>query len=386
MQIAPLTPDPIIVITDTTELHNSYPLADTRWVLLAKEISAGVVQWVVPEVVVRETVRHQTAAWERAQKETLPGIQRAERGLKQIGIRVSVDTDTLTEATKIAADYESYLRARIAEIGGEVAALPTIEHERLLAWDLANRKPFRTEGKGYRDALIWATVLEYVTAAGADNCVIFVSNNKSDFVDKGGIHADLLGDTAQLQSAAELRHSPGLTAAFTLARELRSVEPGPEPAEPTVNLEQILLTALDGQCSELTGSDFEERTQDGDVYGPDWVPSEVQNPSVYLLEPDAASMTWDVVETFAEGTQLINVTADAALTVDGYMEKGDFYRTEWNFEDDIYALTADHNDHYAWVATDGYARITFSILLSPGDGAVNHTELVSFETGASTLS
>lgn len=48
--------------------------------------------------------------------------------------------------------------------------------------------------------------------------------------------------------------------------------------------------------------------------------------------------------------------------------------------------TADHNDHYAWVATDGYARITFSILLSPGDGAVNHTELVSFETGASTLS
>lgn len=78
-------------------------------------------------------VRHQAAAWERAQKETLPGIQRAERALKQIGIRVSVDTDTLTEATRIAADYESYLRARIAEIGGEVAALPTIEHERLLA-------------------------------------------------------------------------------------------------------------------------------------------------------------------------------------------------------------------------------------------------------------
>ena len=70
-----------------------------------------------------------------------------------------------------SADSESCLRARIAEPGGEVAALPTIEHDELLAWDMRGKKPSATTGKSYGDAVIRATVLECVTIAGADNCV-----------------------------------------------------------------------------------------------------------------------------------------------------------------------------------------------------------------------
>lgn len=415
------TPDPIVVITDSTELFNSYPLADTRWVLLANEISAGEVRWVVPEVVVRETVRHQVEAWDSAQKESLPAIQKAERALKQFGIRVPIDPAIVEQAAEKAANYESYLRARITELGGEVAALPTIEHDKLLAWDMLGRKPFAATGKGYRDALIWATVLEYVAAARPDNSVIFVSNNTRDFIGKDGIHSDLLEDTSALQPAAELLHSQGLTAAFTLVKDLRDsrsksnvrrdqevkgdgtaadstpdetgsvknhdadpsepVEPPFE--EPTVKLKDLLLSALEEQCSDLVGSALEEHTQGGDIYGPDWLSPEIENPSVYHLEPDPDSMTWDVVETFLDGTLLVNVVATAGLTVDGYMYKSAFYREEPRA--DVYALMADHNDHYAWVATEGYAQITFSILFSPAHKSANHTELISLETGAASF-
>lgn len=133
----------------------------------------------------------------------------------------------------------------------------------------------------------------------------------------------------------------------------------------------------------MAGEDLEGQTQDGDIYGPDWLSPEFENPSVHHIEPDTDSLIWDVVETFSDGTQLINVVGTAGLTVDGYMYKTGFYREEPDAE--IYALDANHNDHYAWVATEGYARITFSILLSPEYEAVNHTELIELETGAKSF-
>lgn len=139
--------DPLIVITDSTELYNSYLLNDTRWTTLASEIQAGKIRWIVPEVVVQETIRHQREAWESAHKETIPVIKKAEKSLRALGMSLTIDPLSVTAAGERSTNYESFLRSRIVSLGGEIAAIPNIAHATLVSWDLGGRKPFAPTGK-----------------------------------------------------------------------------------------------------------------------------------------------------------------------------------------------------------------------------------------------
>lgn len=241
--------------------------------------------------------------------------------------------------------------------------------------------------------------------------VIFVSNNSRDFITKDQIHADLRDDVRALNRGDALKYASGLTGVFAMAKNLRGGEqkpdelsnqeqgveelndprgvrtdaldtpaatPGGPLASRRAKLKDLLLAGLEEQCIELVGSDLDEHTQDGDVFRPEWLSPELETPTIYGLEPVDGSLEWSVVETFTDGTLLINADAEAKLIVDGYMYKSDFYNKE--DERKVTALAADHNDYYAWVAIEGWARITFSMLLSPDYEAVSHMELLSLET------
>lgn len=60
----------------------------------------------------------------------------------------------LSAVGDIAVVYSDTLRAKLREYGAEVLPLPQTSHSAILDRDLAVRKPFRENGKGYRDALL----------------------------------------------------------------------------------------------------------------------------------------------------------------------------------------------------------------------------------------
>ena len=69
---------------------------------------------------------------------------------------------------------------------------PEVSHEHLVNRAIARRKPFDQKGSGYRDALIWETILERV--APATDQVLLITNDQ-DFSDKdGNLHPDLIRD------------------------------------------------------------------------------------------------------------------------------------------------------------------------------------------------
>lgn len=415
MDISPALPKRLIIITDSTELHNAYALKDARWSKLSAEIRSDRVEWLVPEVVVQETVRHHNEAHEAAVKKTIPSLRKTERALEQLGLSVGLNAEELVRNSRIEHDYENQLRARIDEIGGRIAPLPSIEHGELLSWDLSQRKPFGQSGKGYRDALIWASVLERARDAAAHEHLIFVSNNSRDFASKDSLHDDLHRDLSKLMPAVSHSYCVNLTAAFVLMERLlgqlvtqdantpvaqpsetehsgtgteRKADKAPavphEEAGPgsaaTTDLGELLQGVLDLQATELIGSDLEHQTQDGDFSRPEWVPRQMESPSIYHVDPLSDLMTWKLVEKFRDGAQLIHMAAPLAITVDGYMDKGDYYAAESNTDSGIYALQADFNDHYALVAIEGAGDIEFNVLVSPDKNEVNHVELTSFKT------
>ncbi|MCB5288034.1 MAG: PIN domain-containing protein [Candidatus Cloacimonetes bacterium] len=73
-----------------------------------------------------------------------------------------------------------------------------ISHIDLVYRLMMSKKPFSGQEKGYRDALIWLSFVDYLSSNNIEGKVVFVSNNKSDFYtvknNKICFHPDLQND------------------------------------------------------------------------------------------------------------------------------------------------------------------------------------------------
>jgi hypothetical protein len=88
--------------------------------------------------------------------------------------------------------YRNTLKKELSRHNAKIVDYPKAEHHQLVERELAHKKPFSARG-GYRDALIWLSVLEI--AESADDKVILVTGNTADFGDgSGNLHEDLLQD------------------------------------------------------------------------------------------------------------------------------------------------------------------------------------------------
>lgn len=111
------------------------------------------------------------------------------------------------------------LRAALAEHVEDIVIVEYsgVPHEKVVARALARKKPFDDEGDtGYRDCLIWFSLLEHVASDDKPDDVVFISSNRKDFYNtkvgkaKGGeaqgvaeilFHEDLAQDLAKAGQA-----------------------------------------------------------------------------------------------------------------------------------------------------------------------------------------
>lgn len=99
-------------------------------------------------------------------------------------------TEDLIEA-KIE-QYKCYLTERLKAARVEMISYPETPHERLVERAVQRRRPFRDKGAGYRDALIWESILQLL--GDSQPPVYFVTHNHRDFGKAPDPHPDLLAD------------------------------------------------------------------------------------------------------------------------------------------------------------------------------------------------
>jgi hypothetical protein len=90
--------------------------------------------------------------------------------------------------------------------GWAVLPYPAVPHRQVVARALARRRPFDPRGRGgYRDTLIWESVLELARQGGVAH-VVLVTRNHKDFAagDGSGWHADLRADLVGLSARVDL--------------------------------------------------------------------------------------------------------------------------------------------------------------------------------------
>lgn len=146
----------------------------------------------IPEVVVRETLN----IYKEQRQSNSDRLLSSVSWLKtQTSLQVTVDINN----DALEADFEEYshyFRNKINAFG-EIVPLPSVTHQGLIDRALQRKKPFKfkkdEEAGGFRDVLIWETILD-LTSRDDYEQIAFITNNKTDFADGNNLHPHLVND------------------------------------------------------------------------------------------------------------------------------------------------------------------------------------------------
>ena len=161
---------------------------------------------VVPGLVLEETINKRRDAAEEGERH----LRKAQSELSTLGAKLDLPAVDVSSAVK---DFRKATMRLLTGNRVEIRDLPKIGHDDLVQRALARRKPFNAKGAGYRDALIWETVL--AAASSSSEPVILVSNNWRDFgSDKDGkqFAQDLVHDLEKQGAVERVRLVPTLAA------------------------------------------------------------------------------------------------------------------------------------------------------------------------------
>jgi hypothetical protein len=174
------------IILDSSVITKDYQLSGVGFRLLKAGLASQQHSAFVPEVVVDEVIANfRREIWQISMK-----VGDALRQHQRLAGAWLDNPLPGMAALERAQAYERQFPDRIRSLPAEILDYPTSNHKELVAKATARKKPFSEKGSGYRDALIWANVIDLAATDGQD--IAFITLNLKDFADEGGeLHPDL---------------------------------------------------------------------------------------------------------------------------------------------------------------------------------------------------
>lgn len=387
----------IAIVVDTNVVHRDPWLAKESGQKLLELAVKGNCVVEYPQVVIDELRRQSVERAHEAHDSAAGGL--AEIG--ESGVDVNETAAVLAAVLqRIESDIDSAFAGLLDRPGVLAAPVPGVAAAALLRRDLERRRPFmeiehggknKKKSVGFRDVLIWETVLE-LAAADAQYEVILFATSDNGFIDTDSraLHPDLLEDLdtlgvragvvdrvdslplaiAKAESAMEkasARESEGPTATSSedilkiVVDELR----GPIPSK------LALVTAATEALYELEGKAVEmQMGYGGDYDYPEFVKFTVPafESSVITSIDQTSQFTF---EESSDSPDVLVGTANAIITLEGGVHKGDW------FADDEHSveITGELNDHYFEASSEVAVRAVVALDIEGGDVTVVGVEL-----------
>jgi PIN domain len=161
--------------------------------LLLDGARTGQLELIVPEIALREAANK----FEERCTEERRALEKAMGRLSRLGVQTSASAAVDPQAERLR--YERNLRRSLRSSGGRTPGIAKVPHGALVDRALQRRKPFKDNGAGYRDALLWETVLKEAGSAA----LYFFTLDGSDFAVDGKLAADLARDLERTGCDAE---------------------------------------------------------------------------------------------------------------------------------------------------------------------------------------
>ncbi len=190
------------LVLDTNVIYPDFWMEGESFQYLRSHVFAGH-SLIIPEVVMDETIKYFSQFAESA-------LARAKRKTSEKSVAAfhriygSEAIPEHSDSKLIVKRYRSLLEQVIADSSGFIAPTPSIPQNIIYRRSLEGKKPFSASGdKGYRDTLIWFTLLELLDDS---TYITFITNNSADFYgDNNELHTDLVEDVRQKVSINHLK-------------------------------------------------------------------------------------------------------------------------------------------------------------------------------------
>lgn len=198
----------MFIVLDSTVFWDDPNVKSGAWALLQEFTRRGDSTVFIPAVVLDEV----EAKFGKRLDETVEGVKNAGQSLARL-IDDKYKIPELEKSQELAR-YSKRFRSRLAELRVQTLPYPSIPHTDLVKRQVNHLRPFQAKGTGYRDALIWHSLLELLKGSKED-CVL-VTGNLADFAKSREsptvIHSDLQEDLDNIGIKGKVSVSKDLNA------------------------------------------------------------------------------------------------------------------------------------------------------------------------------
>lgn len=344
------------VILDANAFYDDPNLTEPQARLLTDYVGKGSGLLVVPAVVFDEVVNTFSERLRKLITEAVGSVKKLERLTERAHIapEPALNIDAEEKA------YERRLRSKLLQLNATVLPYPKISHEQLALRDRKRRKPFSKGGRGYRDALIWQSILEHL--AGSKGAYLLVTANYKDFCERDDdhrqLHDHLQRDLAEAAFTGSLIVRPKIQdvveefvkPALDRFDEIDDIKDKLQrSAYAPLNLRELLVSELDAileginRCLELEfrGIDIDEPFGVSGLYDP----GEIQVVDVIELEG---------------GDLYVELNVEYEADIYAYVFKSDAY----GLNDDSPVQVSDWNWNESYAEVSGTPTLEVSIQLT----------------------
>ncbi len=177
------------IFLDTSVLNGDYRLRSGSLLHLVRICGISKLKIIAPAVIITDLVAHYRYEFENIINKTQQFSRDLERYI------YSGDSPRLElKGQKLLDNYENWLRKRSKSLGIIIRDYPQIKHEQIVKRASTKRKPFKNHDIGYKDTLIWESILEYLRET---DDIVFLLSADQDF-GESNLHQDLVDDLSQL--------------------------------------------------------------------------------------------------------------------------------------------------------------------------------------------
>ncbi|MBU1572015.1 MAG: DUF4935 domain-containing protein [Alphaproteobacteria bacterium] len=312
---------------------------------------------VIPDIVIDEVLGNfpkklieKTKAFQNAQKE--------------LGRLIDLGTQLISVSEEIDG-YEDWLYELIEEKGVLTHPYPEISLKDLVQKSYENEKPFKENGEGHKDFLVWGTIKNHIESKATTPPNYFLTNNTKDFAAKGGDDKDILHPNLAKEIEEDVRRPKlytSLKAAFDkiLAPNLQNITLGEIPDLNADDIQRLVDEYLLEDLPQRTAFGFEGVPFSNDV----------------SITGVSASEVGDVQLKKVDDEVVINVNGTVEIEVSGFIEKHAYYLDlEVDEGPDISVVDSDWNDHVMAVSSEVETAFELSLFYSVEDKEVTGYEV-----------
>jgi len=338
--------DMLAVVLDSNAIHTDPWLTSEPGVKLLELAQRGFCTVVYPQVVIDELRRQRKEAAERAYDQAANGVN----DMAKAGVDVvQTASDLRASFEKIDANLGDAFAALFVKDNVTVAPIPDVTVAEILRRDLERRRPFiqievrqKAVSVGFRDALIWETVVELLGPASGYQRVLFVTADKGFLSEKSELHEDLLRD---LDDREIDRFS---------VESIKNVWNAATSVEAAALAD--LITAATNALYGLLNQEISQQMIYGGEYDyPDFVRFEV--PAMESGQISDIEQSTEFVISDGEGPGNVIATCEATIFLDGVAFKGDWFADGG----ETMTLSAALNDHYFEVSSEILVRVVVEL-------------------------